>query len=280
MNCQWDQLLSVLPMQMRREVDRLGREELLELRLRIGAPPILCCLREKRTLVRTVTQEDLAFVINTASRYSPWTANSMSKGFLTAPGGHRIGLCGQCVVQNGTLTGFREVTSLCIRVAREYPGIAAGAPERGSLLILGPPGAGKTTLLRDLIRNRSNCGQTVAVVDEREELFPAGFSRGDHTDVLSGCGKPEGIHMALCTLGPQCIAVDEITSEPDCDGMIHACWCGVELLATAHATSCKDLFRRDIYRRLVEKGLFQKALVLSADKSWHLEEVRECISSW
>lgn len=274
MNCQWNKLLAILPPYLRGDVDRLGKDTLQELRLRLGEPIRLHCSRGDQTLPTMVTQDDIAFVVNTASRYSPWAATTISSGYLTAPGGHRIGLGGRCVMQNGGICAMRDLTSLCIRVARCFPGVGEGAPVTGALLILGPPGAGKTTLLRDLIRIRSQRGQTVAVVDERGELFPGPeFSKGISIDVLTGCSKGVGINMALRTLAPKCIAVDEITSTEDCDSLTAACWCGVELLATAHASSSADLLRRRIYRPLVESGAFTRALVLSQEQRWHLEEV-------
>lgn len=279
MICQWDKLLSILPPRLRQDVDRHGRETVQEIRLRLGAPPRLHRTGGVLDLPGNVEQQELSFVINTASRYSPWAAATISSGYLTAPGGHRIGLGGQCVLQSGIVTGMGDISSLCIRVARCFPGLGAGAPLTGSLLILGPPGAGKTTLLRDLIRLRSLQGQCVCVVDERGELFPGdGFPKGPNTDVLTGCTKGQGIDMALRTLGPQCIAVDEITSQADCESLKEACWCGVDLLATAHGGSCADLWRRGIYRPLVESGVFSRALVLSGDQSWHLEEVAKCTS--
>ena len=215
--------------------------------------------------------------INTASRYSPWCASTVSQGFITSLGGHRIGLCGEVVIKNGKAEGIRSVSSLCIRIARDIPGIAAGAADdQSSVLIIGPPGSGKTTLLRDLIRRRSETGRgCVAVVDERGELFPAGnvFDRGERTDVLTGCDKGTGIDMVLRTMGPSCIAVDEITSERDCQAMIRAGWCGVSMLATAHASSKKDLSNRLVYQPLVRSGIFETMLVMQRDKSWRKERM-------
>lgn len=278
MNCAWDALLSVLPPGIRREVDNRYRDTLEEVRLRQGQKVELIMGGKSCFLPAVATREDLIFPVNTASRYSPWTAATAAKGYITAPGGHRIGLCGDCVVQNGQVTAVRHATSLCIRVARAFPGIGDTAPVSGSLLILGPPGAGKTTLLRELIRLRSTKGSCVAVVDERGELFPLGnlFETGPRTDVLTGCSKSQGIEMALRTMGPGCIAVDEITSAENCAALLTAGWCGVELLATAHAADCRDLYRRPVYRPLAESGLFSKALVLSRDKSWHLERMDIC----
>ena len=191
----------------------------------------------------------------------------MARGYITAPGGHRIGLGGEVVVNQGQITGLREVYSLCIRVARDVGGIGrAYAGLSGSVLIVGPPGAGKTTMLRDLCRELSR-KETVAVVDERGEIFPAGFDRGQALDVLSLCPKPEGIDMALRTLSPSTIAVDEITEESDAQALLKAGWCGVRLLATAHGADITDLKIRPVYRSLTENHLFDHVLICFRDKS-------------
>lgn len=276
MKCQWDKLLEILPPKLRWDVDKLGRDSMEELRLRVGRGAELI-LSHGSILCPMVTQEDVNYILNAATGFSPWAAGTITSGYLTIPGGHRIGLCGEWVLQHGQVTAIRQVSSMCIRVARAYPGIADKTPESGSLLILGPPGAGKTTLLRDLIRRRSELGMPISVIDERGELFPPGgvFDLGPRTDVFTGCGKEIGVDMALKTMGPGCIAVDEITSASDCRALVSAGWCGVELLATAHAVNCEDLRRREIYQPLVRTGLFTRALVLQRDKSWRMERVEQ-----
>lgn len=280
MICAWKEFLSILPEWMRHDVDNRGRAGLLELRLRLGKPPELVMASETICPKRIVTIEDLKFCVNSASRYSPWSTESVNSGYLTAVGGHRIGLCGEVAVNNGEVQGIRNLSSLCIRVARDFPGIAAPlSSEHHSLLILGSPGSGKTTLLRDLIRQISNSGsESIAVVDERRELFPisagrACFEMGKRTDVLTGCGKSQGIDMVLRTMGPAVIAVDEITAEGDCEALLRAGWCGVRLLATAHASDLAALRSRPVYRKLWDYGLFSRAVVLRKDKTWTLERM-------
>ena len=277
MICAWTELLNVLPEWMRKDVDNLGRDSLRELRLRLGKPPELVMCRQYDCLRRTVSADDLNFCVNTTSRYSPWAAESVRMGYLTVAGGHRIGLCGQPAIHNGSIQSFRTLSSLCIRVARDFPGIASklcGCV--GSVLIIGRPGSGKTTLLRDLIRQKSNCRQgSIAVVDERGELFPvrAGFDTGKCTDVMTGCCKSDGIDMVLRCMGPTTIAVDEITAEGDCEALLRASRCGVDLLATAHAGSLTDLRSRPVYQKLLEQNLFQWVVILQRDNSWTVERM-------
>lgn len=279
MDCQWTSLLGILPLWMRAGVDEFKMCCLQEIRLRIGMKPTLICKDKQMYLQRTVNKEDLDFCVNTASRYSPWTSQTIVKGYISVTGGHRIGICGTFASEKGSLSCIRDVHSLCIRVARQFPGIGEKTVNiSGNLLIIGRPGSGKTTLLRDIIRCKSQRGNTVCVVDERQELFPcvggmSCFECGQNTDILSGCRKADGIERAIRVMNPHIIAVDEITAREDCEALIGAGWCGVKLLATAHASNINDFLERPIYRPLVESRLFDTLLVLQMDKSWRTERV-------
>ena len=146
-------------------------------------------------------------------------------------------------------------------------------------MIIGKPGSGKTTLLRDLICQKSNYGtDTICVIDEKREIFPfyngsPCFSVGKRSDIISGCAKSDGIEIALRNMGPGIIAVDEITALEDCQALLHAGWCGVDLIASAHAGCRKDLFTRSVYKPLVESKLFDTLIILDAHKSWHMERM-------
>ena len=278
MKCQWQELLNLLPLWLREPVDRLGQIDMEELRLRLHKPPEMITNKGFRVLDGYVNQEDLHFCLNMATKYSPWTSGSIAHGFVTAAGGHRIGICGECVYEGGRLRNISPISSVCIRVARQWRGTSRDCCQvPGSILIIGKPGSGKTTFLRDLVCNISeNTNQAITVLDERRELFPfnAGrytFERGSHTDVLSGCNKKQGLEMAIRTLNPDTIAVDEITSEEDCASLTGAAWCGVRLIATAHAANKEDLLARTIYQPLLERKIFQYLVVLQQDKTWHGE---------
>lgn len=275
MNCAWKELLAVLPPWMQTEVDRLGRDTLQEIRLRKGQPAVLIKKEGRMTLAQEVTEEDLRYVVNMACRYSPWTIQTTAQGYITISGGHRIGMCGEALRRNGRMSGIGTLTSLNIRICRDFPGISRNLwLHQESILLIGPPGSGKTTLLRDLIRQRSR-RENIAVVDERGEIFPpaAEFLKGENTDVISGCGKAQGVEMVLRVMSPQCIAVDEITAAEDCDALIQAGKCGVTMLATIHASSASDLRSRPIYSKLLSSGLFERMVILQMDKSWRTERM-------
>lgn len=279
MNCAWHALLSVLPVWMRQNLDNY-KDNLQELRLRLDMPAEIVAQGVNTWLDRAISVDDLRFCINAASQYSPWAADTVRYGYLTCPGGHRIGICGEAIYEKDNLKGIRIPTSLCIRVSRDFPDMPLHKiPLTGSVLIIGRPGCGKTTLLRNIIRRKSNTvSGGIAVIDERREIFPyyrntSCFLPGKRTDILTGCKKTHGIDMALRCLGPATIAIDEITAEEDCKALIRAGWCGVDLIATAHAGCTADLLEREIYTPILKSKLFHTLVVLHEDKSWNVERL-------
>ncbi len=279
MKCAWQSYVGILPQSIRTAVEPY-RDSLTEVRMRIYAPIELVTTTRTYSLKQNATLQEISYCINVASKYSPWAVSTVSKGYITAAGGHRIGICGEVVMKDGLMSGIATPTSISIRVARDFPGIAARTSHlNGSILIIGPPGAGKTTLLRDLIRLRSDLHSgSVAVVDERREIFPfengtPSFPCGKQTDILSGCSKAQGIQILLKNMTPHYVAVDEITSHKDCSALIDACWCGVKLICTAHAESRTDLLGRGVYRPLVESKIFDWLIVIDRHRSWNVERM-------
>ena len=174
MKCQWQELLNLLPPWMRQAVDTKGREDAQEIRMRLHEQPELITKNKRIFVDGVISADDISLCLNTVTRYSPWTAGTITQGFITAAGGHRIGLCGQCVYDGNEFKNISNITSLCIRVARDIEDVSGAVYQNiGSVLIIGAPGCGKTTFLRDLIRKISDLGErTVVVVDERREIFP------------------------------------------------------------------------------------------------------------
>ena len=280
MKCQWDALLNVLPIALRNSVDKFRDNSIQEIRLRINQDVELTDKTGIYTIHHKTTHDDIRFCINVASKYSPWSAQTFQHGYITAACGHRIGLCGTFIKNGPDTATVKDITSICVRVSRDIPGVASKALHlHGSTLIIGSPGSGKTTFLRDFIRHKSNSGQCVGVVDERQEVFPIWqasfcYDIGKRTDVIGSCTKKLGIELLLRAMGPQIIAVDEITAEDDATALLEAGRSGVSLIATAHASDRDDLLNRNVYRSIVQAGLFDNLIIMQRDKSWTAERLK------
>ena len=167
------------------------------------------------------------------------------------------------------------MSSLNFRVARQV--IGAGdkiinlIKKNGifeNTLIISPPGVGKTTVLRDIVRQISNCGYEVSLIDERTEIAACfnGIPQNDvgkRTDVMDGVNKDDGIRMMVRSMRPDFVATDEIGTDDDAEAIMYAINSGVKVIATAHGNNIQDLNRSERLKKLIEHGLFKKIIVMS-----------------
>lgn len=269
----FDEAVRLIPLDLRPEIRRLNFDERSiteEIRLRLGKKPsVLIGGRERTFSQHTVTETHLNTLMEMIGGSVHTVSNAMSRGYITTDNGFRVGICGDAAVYEGKIMGFHRITSANIRISRDYFGIAKDVATEiidgnrvMSTLIISPPGGGKTTFLRDLIRELSNMGYRVSVADERKEICP-GFNVGDTVDFLEGIEKSAAIDMLVRSMSPQVIAVDEITAKNDIEAIKNAAYCGVSMIATAHSGGASELYKRPLYRALMEEEIFQRVVEVS-----------------
>ncbi|MGL5575766.1 MAG: stage III sporulation protein AA [Sarcina sp.] len=255
-----------------------------EIRLNIGKNLRMIVKGKEVIKPYVVTNEDIKMIIQKISNYSLYAVEEeVRQGYITIEGGHRIGLAGQCVIENKMIKTIKHISSLNIRVAREIIGCSNKVMKHIVLngrientLIISPPRCGKTTLLRDISRNISDGysplslkGKRVVIIDERSEIASCyrgvpQMKVGERTDVYDNCLKDEGLMMAIRTMSPDVIVCDEIGSESDIEGIVMAYNSGVNIICTLHGNDIEDLYKREVFRNILDQGLIKKVIVLSA----------------
>ena len=192
-------------------------------------------------------------------------SHQINQGFLTLPGGVRVGVAGHASVENGCVIGVRDVTGLCIRIphrhmrcGQEICDLLRSFSMTRGVLIYAPPGVGKTTLLRGVAAELAGGTPPLrtVVIDTRGELAFDADGTSLCLDVLSGYPRPLGVEIAARTLNAQVMICDEIGDLDEAAALSSAQNCGVPLVATAHASSVGELLRRSGLRLLHCAGVF------------------------
>lgn len=279
-----DNILKVLPEKISSEILNVGsNSQITEIRLRVNKRVIVITSNVEVFLSYIITLNDLLDILIKISKNSLYAIqNDINNGYVVIKGGHRIGICGEVVIQDGNIKNIKYINSMNIRVSRQLMGCADKVMdkiiENGILmntLIVSPPGCGKTTMLRDVIRQVSNgvkrldfYGKNIGLVDERGEIASvsegiANLDVGIRTDIMSNCTKSLGIEMLTRSMGISVIATDEIGSINDIEAIKYASLSGVNLIFTMHGKNIEDIIRKTGMKELVDEGLFKRVVILS-----------------
>lgn len=268
-------VLSYLPKELAQEVSGLRRRESIqEIRLRSNRPASVSMAGSNEALRYIPPAGELEEIFRKILEYSVHSfKREIANGYITLKGGNRAGFYGTAVTDGNRIETLRDIGGINFRIAREVIGCAdeimngVFSKEIESALIVSPPSGGKTTILRDLCRHAGNSGR-VSLIDERGEIAAVyrGVPQNDigkFTDVLDGYPKAEGMMIAIRTLSPRYIFLDELGGEKEVGGVIEALFAGVKIIATAHASSKKELLSREGIKKLLGVGAFSRLIFLA-----------------
>lgn len=258
--------LSVLPEGLREEIEALSarhrgvRTGISEIRIRLCGLCSLVAEGLNIPLAGRIGAEEMRQTVKRICKGSLYAhRESITKGYLPMSGGVRVGVAGTAKYEGGNLVGVSEVTSLVFRIPTgrcEFgEELIRMWRERGgtSMLIISPPGGGKTTALRRMaaILGGTREALRTVVVDERCEFLPEDYY-GMSVDLVRGYARARGVEIALRTMSPQIILVDEIATGEDADAVRAAGGVGIPVIATAHGDGMPGIRTREFLLELVE----------------------------
>lgn len=204
------------------------------------------------------------------------------QGFLSLPGGHRIGICGSATVRQGEIAFIKHISALNLRIAHEAVGCADcvmpyifGGGKVHNTLIVSPPGAGKTTMLRDIARTLGNTHK-VGIADERGEIAAVfqGTAQNDiglRSVVMDNCPKAAAIGLMIRSMGIDCVITDELGSAADVRAAELAACAGVRIIASAHGDSLADLRTHPQLQTVLP--LFDYIILLQKNNTSRLKQI-------
>ena len=271
-------------------LDKCSKEEknIEEIRLRQQRNLSLKTSNKNIILDYIVSTQDLLETFQKICEHSIYSyQKQICEGFITIKGGHRVGITGNCVIEDGKIININYISSLNIRIAREKKDCSnkiinyiVGNGEIANTLIASKPGCGKTTVLRDVLRKISTGvnlsitkedmylpAKTCGIVDERGEIASMykGAPQNDVgilSDIIENCSKSQGMRMLVRSMAPEVIGCDEIGSKEDMEAINYAMCSGVKGIFTAHANTFEELLLNNELKELIEKHIIDVIIFL------------------
>lgn len=292
-------LIKYFPEKIKRVLEEnIDKEYLEEIRIRNNKPIIIKFDSNIEKIVRYYPSSDemmqILQLICENSIYS--YQKQIAEGFITLQGGHRVGLAGSCVIENGKVININYINAFNFRISRQVIGCSKEILKYilniklnivNNTLIVSAPGAGKTTVLRDIVRQVSSGirnikfkGLTVGVVDERGEIASlykgcAQNEIGIKTDVVENISKSVGMKMLIRSMAPKVIVADEIGGVDDIEIIKYAICSGCKGIFTAHGSSFDDIYINPVLKELINLHIFEVIIFLDEENKGEIKDVYE-----
>lgn len=279
-------VLNALPQALRHCMCNVDLDEATEIRMIAGKPFVIrysdgdyylsakSILLQKPANSVIVSKKLLDEAVERITKSSIYSVREeIRNGYITIEGGHRVGIAGTAVTDNGCVEFIKDISAVNIRIASEVLGAAdevigdiVSDGIVNSTLIISPPCTGKTTMLRDIARQLSYLGYAVAIADERCEIAAmyegkSAFDLGNLTTVLDNCPKDRAMMMLLRSMAPDVIITDEIGTERDIEAIRTIINSGVGVIATVHGRDIKQIMRRKALSEVA--AMFDRVIILS-----------------
>ncbi len=98
--------------------DKISNAE--EIRIRQAKPIFIKTNNNYLKIDYIVSSNDIIEILQKICEYSIYSyQNQIASGFITVKGGHRVGITGSCVIENGMVTNIKYINSLNFRIARQ-----------------------------------------------------------------------------------------------------------------------------------------------------------------
>lgn len=289
--------LKYFPTEMRRKIEEhiFNLKNLEEIRIRVNKPIVLNFGGKEEILEYITTKNEINAILEKICSNSIYSfQDEICEGYITIPGGHRVGLVGTCIFENEKVKNIKEISSLNFRIAKQIKGVAINALKyivnlnNNSIyntVIVSPPGAGKTTLIKDIVRQISNGiesvgfkGLTVGVIDERGEI--SATYRGENqnnigmrTDVLVNIPKSIGMRIMIRTMSPKVIVADEIGKKEDYEAIEYMVKSGVKGIFSMHGNNIKDIKNNENIRILLDRKYIERIIFLDEREKGKIKEI-------
>ncbi len=183
-------------------------------------------------------------------------------GFVTLKGGHRVGVLGSAIYENGEIKTIKNISSLCVRVAKPVDmatkdfikHITDEQLNVRNTVVIGKPKSGKTTLMRSTAKylatpEKINKLIKVGIIDERMEIASVYNGEcmldvGVNSFVLNGSAKHQGVDIMVRGFSPDVIIMDEVWSTDDLEAVKKAIGAGCKVIFTQHGDgkNINDIF--------------------------------------